>query len=77
VVAEQKTGIPVTGVRVLTLRRGVAPAGRDSPGEQREYHHRWIVRGRQEHRPRWIAPHVKGPDDKPLAGGERAYLLRR
>ncbi len=41
----QKSGIPVTGVRVLTLRRGVASAGRDGPSEQREYHHRWIVRG--------------------------------
>lgn len=27
------------------------------------------------HRPIWILPHLKGPDDKPLRGGERVNLI--
>jgi hypothetical protein len=69
-------------VRVISLRR---PASADSAGsgEGREWHHRWIVRGhwrmqpwgpkRERVRPVWIAPHVKGPEDKPLIGGEKVY----
>jgi hypothetical protein len=52
----------------------------------REYRHRWIVRGhwrsqfypsRNDHRPIWIDPHLAGPEDKPLLGGERVNVLRR
>ena len=79
-------GHSTDGVRVLSLRRSSARGSGPGDGEHHEYHHRWIVRGhwrqqwyasRQEHRPRWIAPHLKGPDDKPLSGGERVYLLKR
>jgi hypothetical protein len=67
-------------VRVIELRRA-QQAGANSESD-REYHHRWIVRGhwrqqwypaREVHRPVWIAPHIKGPDDKPLLGGEKVY----
>ena len=62
------------GVRVVRLRhlrteeQGAEPAGADWPC-------RWIVRAHwrqhwfpsvQQHRPLYIAPHVKGPEDKPL-----------
>ncbi|ONI71127.1 hypothetical protein ALI144C_52335 [Actinosynnema sp. ALI-1.44] len=52
----------------------------------REYRHRWIVRGhwrnqyypsRNDHRPIRIDPHLAGPEDKPLLGGERVNVLRR
>jgi hypothetical protein len=68
-------------VRILKLRR--APRDKHettSPGH--EYHHRWIVRGhwrnqyfpsRDGHKPIWIAPHVKGPEDAPLLTGEKVY----
>lgn len=65
-------------VRVLQLRRSGASAGMSD----REFHHRWIVRGHwrqqwypsiEDHRPVWIMPHVKGPDDAPLLGGEKVY----
>ena len=80
---QRQTGKSVPPVRVISLRR------RDGGGDgssDREYAHRWIVRGhwrqqwypsREVHRPVWIAPHIKGPDGAPLLGGERVYALRR
>lgn len=71
-------------VRVIELRR---PERAEGTGDgSREYHHSWIVRGhwrqhwypaRQVHRPLWIAPHIKGPEDAPLIGGEKVYALKR
>jgi hypothetical protein len=70
-------------VRVISLRKP-ATGGAGEPGN-REYHHRWIVRGHwrkqwyasvNDHRPVWIAPYVKGPEGAPLIGGERVYSLR-
>lgn len=57
--------------------------------ESREYSHRWIVRGHMRNQavgPRladgerkhiriWIAPFVKGPDDKPLVLKDRVQLF--
>lgn len=66
-------------VRVLTLH-GVSSGGGGGSGD-REYRHRWMVRGHwrqqwypsiQQHRPMWIIPHVKGPDGAPLLGGRRS-----
>lgn len=80
------------GVRYIDLRRArTAPADTAADdtggaGPRREYRHRWVVRGhwrnqyypsREDHRPIWIAPHLAGPDDKPLLGGERVNVLRR
>lgn len=71
-------------VRVITLRR--AASGSGAGESDREYHHRWIVRGhwrqqwypsRGANRPVWIAPHIKGPEDAPLLGGEKVYALKR
>jgi hypothetical protein len=77
----QKAGIEPKPVRVISLRRPTSTAG--ERGESgREYHHKWIVRGhwrqqwypsREVHRPVWIAPHVKGPEDAPLLGGDKVY----
>lgn len=68
-------------VRVISLRRPTSSGG--EPGDGREWHHRWIVRGhwrmqpwgpkRERVRPVWIAPHVKGPEGKPMIGGEKVY----
>jgi hypothetical protein len=74
---------PAPRVRVIALRRTGQGSGESG---SREWHHRWIVRGhwRQQwyasrgvHRPVWIAPHLKGPEDAPLIGGEKVYDLRR
>jgi hypothetical protein len=77
-------------VRYIDLRRArTEPADRTDDEHRvsgREYQHRWIVRGhwrnqwypsRNDHRPIWIDPHLAGPEDKPLLGGERVNVLRR
>jgi hypothetical protein len=77
-------------VRYIDLRRArTESAGRtdeENRSGSREYRHRWVVRGhwrnqwypsRNDHRPIWIDPHVAGPEDKPLLGGERVNVLRR
>jgi hypothetical protein len=52
----------------------------------REYSHRWMVQGHwrnqwypsmQDHRPKYIPPHIKGPKDKPLVVHDVAYSLDR
>jgi hypothetical protein len=77
-----------TTVRCIDLRRvrttGPGPDTTTTTG--RAYHHRWVVTGhwrnqwypsQQRHRPIWIAPHLAGPDDAPLLGGDRVHVLRR
>jgi hypothetical protein len=68
-------------VRVISIRGGSAHGGGDG---SREYVHRWVVRGHwrrqwyrsiQAHRPVWITPYVKGPEDAPLLGGEKVYSV--
>lgn len=70
-------------VRVISIR-GVGNGGAAGDG-QREWKHRWMVRGHwrrqwyrsiQAHRPVWINPFVKGPDDAPLLGGEKVYSVK-
>ena len=70
-------------VRVIHLRRPSSSSGQS--GEPAVWHHRWIVRGhwrmqpwgpgRQQRRPVWIAPFVKGPEGAPMLGGEKVYVL--
>lgn len=63
-------------IRVVQLRRsetrGYTPP---TEHEAREWSCQWVVRGhwrqqyfptKAEHRPIWITPHVKGPENKPL-----------
>lgn len=49
-----------------------------------EWSHRWVVRGHwrnhwwpkeQEHRPRWIDPHIKGPENKPLIEKRHGFVV--
>lgn len=52
-----------------------------------EWQHRWVVRGHWRWQPHgegrkqrtriYIAPHIKGPDDKPLVITDKVYDLRR
>lgn len=80
----RRNGHGPSAVRVIELRR---PERSGSSGDgSREYHHSWIVRGhwrqqwypaREVHRPVWIAPHIKGPEDAPLIGGEKVYAWKR
>lgn len=79
---------PLSEVRYVELRAAKRPANQppDGAGSGRVYRHSWIVRGhwrrqwypsRGEHRPIWINPHLAGPEDAPLIGGERVNVLRR
>jgi hypothetical protein len=77
-----------TEVRLIRLRRARTDRGTD-PAERpgtREYQHRWVVRGhwrdqwypsRGAHRPLWISPYIAGPEDAPLIGGEKVFVLAR
>jgi hypothetical protein len=81
----QRKGREAPSVRIIELRR--PPASCDSAGDgHREYSHQWIVRGHwrkqwypsvNDHRPVWIAPHIKGPEGAPLLGGDHVYSLKR
>jgi hypothetical protein len=74
------------GVLVVKLRRPANP--KHGSGESDvDWAQRWIVGGHwrnqwypsvEEHRQIWIAPHVKGPDDKPLVlHSDRVYEFVR
>lgn len=71
--------------RVISIRRHDSGAARKGTSN-REYIHRWVVKGhwrnqwypsRKMHRPVWVAPYMKGPDDAPLLAGEKVYTLRK
>lgn len=78
---------PVPDVRVVTLRRYREDDPEHVADETgRHYSHRWIVNGfwrrqwypsESRHKPKWIAPYVKGPKDAPLITKETTYLWRR
>jgi hypothetical protein len=62
-------------VRVVELRRTQSRSEHHGAAEPVDWSHQWIVSGhwRQQwhpsldtHQARWIMPHVKGPEDKPL-----------
>jgi hypothetical protein len=72
-------------ITVITLRRRASDP--DHEPSSVEWQHRWLVRGhprQQRYGPNnawvrtiWIAPHVKGPEDKPLVITRKVYDLRR
>lgn len=76
---------PLPSVRVIALRHPAGSGG--GGGGSREWRHTWIVRGhwrmtacgvgREQRRPVWIAPHIKGPEGLPLLGGEKVYAWTR
>jgi hypothetical protein len=81
----RRAGLPVDTVRVITLR---TISGHNGDGSvDREWLHRWIVRGHwrqqpcgpggKDRRPTWIPPHMKGPEGAPLLGGEKVHAWRR
>jgi hypothetical protein len=72
--------------RVVDLRRPTTSEVASPVGAPVSWSHRWIVDGHWRnqwmpktgtHRPMWIAPHVKGPDDRPLVVRDRVYRWKR
>jgi len=71
-------------VRVVTLR-SIERRGKGGHRDV-EWGCRWIVRGHwrnqwypsaKHHQPKWIAPYMKGPEDKPLRHSERLFAVVR
>lgn len=80
----QRSGVELTGVQVVDLRRR-QPTGADSDAAGTvDWSCRWIVGGhwRQQwhpslgqHRQTWIAPYEKGPEGAPLKVKDRVYRV--
>jgi hypothetical protein len=81
----QRARLPERDVRVVRLSRSLAEKRAADPNaaSSREWQHRWIVRGHwrrqwyptlNAHRPRWIAPYLKGPTSAPLLRGEKVIV---
>jgi hypothetical protein len=80
----QRAGI--TTPVVLVDVRGTRREATDPQHTAVDWSHRWVVGGHwrsqphgpggQHRRPTWIAPHIKGPADKPLIGKERIGVVR-
>jgi hypothetical protein len=80
---------PIATVTCASLRRVRYLSEAEREAEAREYSHRWIVRGHMRNQPVgprnakggqkhirvWIAPYVKGPEDKPLILKDRVQLF--
>lgn len=80
-----RAGIADTGVTVVKLRH-MKSAFEHGVARPVEWRHRWIVRGhwrnqwlpsRGVHRPTWISPHIKGPDEMPLKVTEKVNVWTR
>lgn len=82
----ERRGMNNRGVTVITLRR--RSVGGESGEHPVDWSHRWLVRGHWRNQRykldgewttklRWIHPHIKGPDDKPLRLREHVYALTR
>lgn len=78
------TGRSKKTVTVVRLRRR---HGQGLGESDREWHHRWVVRGHWRQQPCgpgkkgvkaiWISPYIKGPDDAPFLMNEKVnYLVR-
>lgn len=82
----QHAGLAERDVRVIRLRRGLVEARAETEPDAggRAWRHRWVVRGHwrnqwypslDDHRPKWIAPYLKGPTDAPLLGGDKVTVV--
>lgn len=79
----ERAGVPAE-VRIVQLRRTDKRTDSDAAG--RDWQHRWVVRmhkvrqwypSLQRHKVIYRGPYIKGPDDKPLLGGETIRGLTR
>lgn len=83
---ERENARPLPEVTVIELRRPISRPSEGSSVMPVEWSHRWIVDGHWRnqyhpstgtHVPTWIAPHVKGPDDKPLIVKQKVHAWVR
>lgn len=86
---KKNRNLRIDTVTCTSLRRHRYLSEAEREAEAREYSHRWIVRGHMRNQPIgprnakdgqkylrvWIAPYVKGPEDKPLVLKDRVQLF--
>lgn len=75
-------------ISIVTLRRPLEHRSDDAEEEEGgiDWSHRWLVDAHWRaqwfpselrHRPIWIAPYIKGPEDKPLILKRRVFMVKR
>lgn len=85
---ERKSGGKPANVNIIRLRRRYVQHPTDPNAPHREYQYQWAVRGhwrKQPYRSKgpdyykyiYIAPYLKGPEDRPLKGTDRVYAVVR
>lgn len=88
---KKRKPVQIDDVVLAVLRRRRYVSDEEREQEARDYSHRWIVRGHmrnqpvgsrtaeggQRHQRIWIAPYIKGPEDKPLVVKDRVQVWRR
>lgn len=76
----------IKDVAIIQLRVRENTPRANGASVEREYSHSWVVRGHWRnqwyaasgiHKAKWIAPHVKGPDDKPLKNVRKIFAVAR
>lgn len=82
----EANGLTDTPCTIVILRRG-KPSKSDAAGRDTQWSSRWWVaghwrqqpcgEGRINRRPTWIAPYVKGPEDKPISAKKRLFVVAR
>lgn len=82
----RRAGHSLDPVRVVRIGQKHKQPHSANGHSDREFSHRWIVQGhwrnqaygegRALRRPKWIAPYVKGPEDKPLVVRETVNLWK-
>lgn len=84
--AAERSGTRTPEFQVIELRRREGERNENPQHVGREWAYQWAVRGHwrnqwypsaQEHRPRWIDPYLKGPEDKPLVVRPTVFEVRR
>jgi hypothetical protein len=80
----ERQGYNPADIRVVRIRHRDNIPTTSEPATERTYRVRWTVRGhwrnqwypsRNEHRPVWINPHIKGPENAPLRTGDTVHVL--
>lgn len=81
-----RAGLPLTETVVITIRKAKRRDDVEADGDHIDWSHRWLVRGHwrdqwypseQRHAPVFIAPYIKGPEDKPFVPKHRIFDVRR
>jgi hypothetical protein len=82
----QRENCNISPIKIINLRKPENHDSSDSDSQEMKWSHRWIVdghwrqqpygQGRSQTRPVWIAPYVKGPENKPLIMKESVKIMR-